>query len=517
MKRAAVTTISPSELEVENRLLREEVAALKHQLAWFNRQLFGQKSEKRHIDPNPNQLSLLGKTPADLNREEEKQTIKSYQRGKGKKNRGDSVNDSGLRFDDSVEVKELRIIPDELRGPDAKQYEIIGEHKTFRLAQRPSSYFVMCYIEPVLKRKTDQQLIHHQSPSGIFDKSIVDVSFLAGMLVDKFVYHNPLYRQHQKLQTNGFKLARTTLTNWTKRSIELLEPIYQAHLAHILQSKVLAMDETPIKAGRKGKGKMNTGYFWPMYGDMDEVAFTFSPGRGRQHVFDTLDGFAGTLLTDGYSAYERFAQQKQSVIHAQCWAHTRRGFEKARDIEPVASAEALQLIGEIYRHEKLIRERRLRDEEKLRYRTTHTLPLVETFFAWCYEQSQREDLLNSNPLAKALTYVRGREAPLKVFLNDPDVQPDTNHLERALRVIPMGRKNWLFSWTEVGAKQVGMIQSLLVTCRLHDINPYTYLVDVLQRVSLHPASEVEALTPRIWKERFASNPLKSDLDMLDIH
>ena len=93
---------------------------------------------------------------------------------------------------------------------------------------------------------------------------------------------------------------------------------------------------------------------------------------------------------------------------------------------------------------------------------------------------------------------------------------DTNHLERALRVIPMGRKNWLFSWTEVGAKHIGIIQSLLVTCRLHDINPYTYLVDVLQRVSLHPANKVHELTPRHWKEQFAHTPMQSDMERLRI-
>src|SRR5271168_1044970 len=75
----------------------------------------------------------------------------------------------------------------------------------------------------------------------------------------------------------------------------------------------------------------------------------------------------------------------------------------------------------------------------------------------------------------------------------PDVAMDTNHLERALRVIPMGRRNWLFTWTELGAKHVGIVQSLLVTCRLHDINPYDYFVDVLQRVGQHPASLVHQL------------------------
>ena len=103
---------------------------------------------------------------------------------------------------------------------------------------------------------------------------------------------------------------------------------------------------------------------------------------------------------------------------------------------------------------------------------------------------------------------------LRVFLGDPDVPIDTNHLERGLRPIPMGKKNWLFCWTEIGAEQVGIIQSLLVTCKLHGVDPYTYLVDVLQRISIHPASRVEELTPREWKNRFADSPLQSDLSLL---
>ena len=98
-----------------------------------------------------------------------------------------------------------------------------------------------------------------------------------------------------------------------------------------------------------------------------------------------------------------------------------------------------------------------------------------------------------------------------MFLSDPDVPIDTNHLERGLRVIPTGKKSWLFCWTEIGAKRVGVIQSLLVTCKLQGVDPYTYLVDVLQRISEHPASRVIELTPREWKTKFADNPMKSGL------
>jgi hypothetical protein len=118
-------------------------------------------------------------------------------------------------------------------------------------------------------------------------------------------------------------------------------------------------------------------------------------------------------------------------------------------------------------------------------------------------------------LTKALAYARERRAGLEVFLSDPGVPMDTNHLERALRVIPLGKKNWLFCWTEAGAEQLGIVQSLIATCRLHGIDPYTYLVDVLQRVGEHPASRVAELTPRLWKQHFAQAPLRSDLHNVD--
>ena len=114
---------------------------------------------------------------------------------------------------------------------------------------------------------------------------------------------------------------------------------------------------------------------------------------------------------------------------------------------------------------------------------------------------------------KAVVYALKREEELKVFLSHPEVPMDTNHNERALRVIPMGRRNYLFCWTELGAECVGKIQSLLVTCKLHEIDPYVYLVDVLQRIQTHPMSRIEELTPRVWKQMFSSNPMISPLQM----
>jgi hypothetical protein len=228
------------------------------------------------------------------------------------------------------------------------------------------------------------------------------------------------------------------------------------------------MDETPIKAGRKKKGKMRQACFWPLYGDADEIVFHDAPSRAHEHVQAFLGDFNGTLLSDGYEAYAAYARQKERVTHAQCWSHCRRGFEKSQNSDPSASDEALALIGALYRHEQIMRERKLEGEQKLAYRTQHSEPVVKAFWVWCDDQCHRSDLLPSSPLSKALKYAMARKASLEVFLADPAVPIDTNHLERGLRVIPTGKKNWLFCWTEIGAERVGIIQSLLVTCRLQD-------------------------------------------------
>ncbi len=509
-----VPTINPQQhakLCADYEQIRAERDALKQELDWFKRQLFGRKSEKRLIE-HPDQMdlgALLGDA-APPSAPEPTEKI-SYTRRKGKQRRDEDVTDSGLRFDERVPIETIELSAPQLNGADADQYEVIDYKITRRLAQRSGSYVVLEYRRPLIRDKRASSLMEVPAPSAVFDNSLADVSLLAGILVDKFLYHLPLYRQHQRLADAGITLSRSTLTNYVQRAIGLLEPIYDAQWQHILQSRVLAMDETPIKAGKAGRGKLKQTWYWPVYGEADEICFSWSRSRGKAHVVDQLGAFAGTLLSDGYAAYDAYAKTRPKVTQAQCWAHTRRYFERALDSDP-AAAEALEIIGALYQVEAQIRERDLQDQAKLDYRSRHALPVVDAFFAWVHAQRQRTDLVNSAPLAKALVYADNHQAQLRVYLVDPAVAIDTNHLERALRVIPLCRYNWLFCWSEIGAEQVGIIQSLLSTCRLHDVDPYTYLVDVLQRIALHPAKDAEQLTPRRWKVLYADNPLRSDLE-----
>jgi hypothetical protein len=328
-------------------------------------------------------------------------------------------------------------------------------------------------------------------------------------LIDKFRYHIPLYRQHQRMQAAGLTISRSSLSNWVHRTIGFLTPIYQSQLDSILRSQVLAMDETPIRAGRKSKGKMRQAYFWPIYGDQHEVAFPYAPSRAHNHATSILGEYCGTLISDGYQAYDDYAARREEVVHAQCWVHVRRGFVKAENVEPERCAEAIERIADLYQIEKEIREKNLEGEAKQEVRGEKSRILVAKFFEWLKGELVAGALLPKDPFTKAANYALKRKQALEVFLADPDVPMDTNHLERALRVIPMGRKNWLFCWTEIGAEKVGQIQSLIATCVLHDVDPYTYLVDVLQRIDTHPQSQVSELTPRLWKENFGRAPMRS--------
>ena len=515
-----------TKLADQNARLSLEVTELRDQLAWFKRQLFGQKSERRAVEPSPDQ-GVLGAGFAalpDSQPDAKKSTVQGHTR-QAKAKSPNAADESTLFFDENkLPIEVIRLDAPEIAGLSADQYEVISEKVSYRLAQRPGSFVVLKYLRPVIKLLAEQttksslpSLHCAPAPAGVLEGSRADVSFIAGMLIDKLVYHLPLHRQHQRGAASGLKVSRPWYTQLAQSAIAMLEPIATAQLDSIRMSRVIAMDETPIKAGVVSPGKMRSAYFWPIYGLHDEVCFTYYPDRKAsnvQHALGLSPPDGAVLLSDGYSAYASYAK-KMGLTHAQCWAHARRNFFEAQQSEPKEANQALDMIGQLYEVEAQIRQSQLTGQltgkDKQAMRQAQSRPIVEKFFKWVDKQFENQGFLPRSLLTKALGYARERADGLAVFLNDADVPIDTNHLERALRAIPMGRKNWMFCWTELGAQHIGIMQSLLVTCKLHDLDPYDYLVDVLQRVSIHPQSKVHELTPRHWKRLFADNPLRSDL------
>ncbi|XXG32284.1 MAG: IS66 family transposase [Ferrovum myxofaciens] len=401
------------------------MSQLKRQLEWFRRHLFGQKSERRNPDLYSLQLAFSdlggeGNTPLPA---PDTQTVAAHSRNKPAK--PTPPTEDGLFFDESkLPVETITLPCKEAEGLDPAQYEIVSEKVSHRLAQRPASYVILKYVRPVIKLKETQTLVCAPAPQGVLDNSRADVSFLAGMVVDKFLYHLPLYRQHQRLGSNGVTVSRPWLTQLTHAALELLRPIHQAQLESIRTSRVITMDETPVKAGRTDQGQMKTGYFWPVYGEQDEICFLFYPDRQHKRVAQALQSehapADAVLLTDGYGAYAKYATQL-GLTHAQCWVHSRRKFHNARGVEPERAEIALNLIGQISSRGGRHPRRTTHGEGEAVPPTEAQQACGESFFAWIEEQFRKQDFLPSSPLTEAMGYAREREAGLRVFLNDPEV------------------------------------------------------------------------------------------------
>ncbi len=225
MKTTETTPLQQDKIQV----LEEHIAVLEQQLDWFKRQLFGRKSEKQLLDEISAQGSLFA-TDKDVASIDTTTDIKAHKRKSNKQLNGDEVNDTGLRFDASVPTKVIDMPAPELQGEDADNYEIIGYKETNRLAQQPGSYTVLIYRRPVVRHKSEQTIKATPAPSNVLEGCYADVSLIAGLMVDKGVYHLPLYRQHQRMIDSGVHISRATLINWVQKGIELLRPIYQANL-----------------------------------------------------------------------------------------------------------------------------------------------------------------------------------------------------------------------------------------------------------------------------------------------
>ena len=432
------------EVSTENADLRQEVSKLKpeneylkKQVSFFKKQLFGAKSEKRFcIDFNSKQLylgELLFGEPKEKEEPKPETEDISYSRTKRKKGKlSGNVNESGgLQFSEDVPVVTVKLPNPELEGLSEEDYEVIKTTKSYTLAQQPIVYTVIEYVQDTVKIKESKKIsINPKFPSPL-EGSYADVSLLANILVDKFCYHLPLYRQHQRIKSSGIRINRANLTNYVHKSLDLLSPIYKAQLASIKEGEVIWMDETPMKAGvSKNKRQMKSGYLWSVYGSRDEVAFHYSPSRGQKVIQEILDDdFSGVLQTDDHSAYSSYVSKMDDIEHALCWSHLRRKILKAEESEPELVEKALCFIRKLYSIEE--KGKKLEAEKLLKLRGDKSKLIVDAFFEWLRVSFSENVLLPSNAFTEGANYALSNEEALRVFLANPSVSLDTNHLECA--------------------------------------------------------------------------------------
>jgi transposase len=488
------TTTDKYESEIKS--YESRILFLERRIAWYENQYFGSKSEKL-IPQDPRQSSFFD-VPEEPPRESV--TVREFERTCRRKPT-DTSEENTLRFGENVPVEEEIILPEEVKGLSEEQYEIIGEKVTERLVQTPCQFRVKRTIRKTVKIKGTKTLHTAPAPYAIIDRSFADVSFLTGMLVDKFLYHLPLYRQHQRLERADVHISRMQMSRLVHRSLEILEPVYKAILSNVISRDLVFMDETPIKAGRKIKGKMHTAYFWPVLAE-NQVAFVYSSSRAYGNVSEILGDKCKKLLSDGYGAYEQYVKSREGeVVHAQCWAHARRKFFEAKKYAPPECEKVLLLIADLFQIEKALKDKP--PDEVLSGRREYGTRIVYEIFEYLDSIWFEGVLDKRSPLGEAVSYSRNLKEGLTVFLEHADIPLSNNELERTIRPVAVGRKNWLFCWSEIGAKYTAIAFSLIESCKMNNINPWDYLMDVLPRLDSHPATKIYQITPKHWKDLMA--------------
>lgn len=479
---------------------KAKIQELEDRITWFVKQIHGAKSERREYDDDTlfpkqsEQLKLLALAEQPAIVQEVPAQATTPRKKSFKVIPIDNASQSGLRYSKELEVVDVPVANPVTKGLAESEYTVISERVAEKLCQRKSSYYIKRYKQKVIKLKESGEIIQDGAPEKVILSAQADLSLLVGMTVDKFVYHLPLYRQHLRMAAQGITISRASLTLWVHDFIDLFEPIYDVLQKSILAGQLISMDETPHKAGRSN-GKMDQCYYWFLYGQLKEVYIHHNASRGKEVIKQLLmKGFTGTLLSDGYPAYDAIAEELQ-LIHANCMAHARRKFIEAEEQEPVSSKQAVALIRQMYeKEEKAPKDDR---QKRLDYRLREIKPLVDEFFDWLELESARLTGLPGTKYSEAVNYALTRKASLSVFLTNPDVPIDNNHTERAVRPLVMGRKNYLFCWSEVGAEKVAIIQSIILTCQLNGIDPWEYLTDVAPQIA-KDYSKAALLTPRLW-------------------
>ena len=470
-------------LLADNQLLKEEVAELK-------RLIYGSKRE-RFVPTKKDDAQLSLELEAETTDEEQavvKQTV-SYQRAvqrAGKKPVRQSFPDHLPRIDVVLEPEE-----------DVSSMRKIGEEITEELDLEPARLFVRRYIRP--RYVSVGESFHIADlPARPIEKGIPGPGLLAQILVDKFVYHLPFYRQAQRYERLGMKIPSSTLNGWLPAACNLLEPLYLALKFEVLKSTYLQGDETPIPVlDKQKKGKTHQGYHWVYYSPEEKlVLFDYQKGRSREGPKQLLKDYQGYLQTDGYQAYDQFGD-KENIVLVGCLAHARRKFEHAKDSEPTRSGQALLLIQQLYAVERQAREQNLNHGQRYQLRQEKSVPVMDALEQWMVDEYPK--VLPKSAIGKAFYYLIGRYNKIYVYLQDGRLEIDNNLIENSIRPVALGRKNYLFAGSHSGAEKAAMVYSLLGSCKLQNINPYDYLQDVLERLPEHPVNRLCELLPPNWK------------------
>ena len=313
---------------------------------------------------------------------------------------------------------------------------------------------------------------------------------MAWIAAAKFAWGSTLYRQAQILAGHGLNIDRQTLARWMKQAAWTVKGLYELQLAAMHSHPRLFCDETPVRVLDPGRGRTKICQFWAHATDdrswkgpaPPAVAYVFAGGRGKKEIAAQLTGFEGVLQVDGYAAYTSLAGDKKNagkIRLAFCLVHARRNFvDVHKTTNSPFAKEVIERIAAVYAIEKRIRG--LDADRRRAVRQAETKPLMEALKARL--EATKDGISRQSTLVGAIDYALERWAGLTLFLEDGRLEPDTNIVERSIRHISIEKKNSLFCGNEGGGETWAILASLLNTCKLHGVDPETYLTDILERM-----------------------------------
>ena len=492
-------------LKAENAELRNELKRLGEQLAWFQRQVFGQKSE-RLVDL-PGQADLLPGLELPAPEEPPAESVQVPTHTRRKTPRKGSCT---MVLPDHLErVERVIDVPESERTlPDGRQMVRAGEDQSEKLAYRPSEYYVLVTTRPKYVDPTDPSLgvVQESMPGTLIEGSKFDTSFMAHVVEEKFAFHMPLYRIEEKLAGRDIRVTRQTLSQLVKTCGERVLPLFRLMVAYVLQQRYLFTDDTPVKL--QAKGKCREARMWIYVGALPNAPpyhiYEFTEDRGHRHPLAFLESFEGVIHADAFAAYEKLDGDPTKPIRwAACWAHARRKFENAQSGNNDLRLWVLRQMRYLFMYERVAWAR---DEvERLRIRQERQAPIVEEIFRRLREVLVSGSLLPKSKLAKALGYMLSRKDNFTLYLTDPNLRMDNNTAERGIRKLTIGRKNWMFIGSPKAGESMAALLSLVQTCRALDIRPWEYLQDIFDRLLDHPDRHLDELLPDRWKAQRESH------------
>jgi len=306
--------------------------------------------------------------------------------------------------------------------------------------------------------------------------------------------HLPLHRLETIFARNGFELDRSTMSLWMADVARLARPIYDRMVRRVLQSHVLATDDTVMPLLEPGKARQAR--MWIYQGDADHPynVFDFTVSRSRDGPTRFLKDFRRTLLADAYGGYDGIVVNHE-LPRGGCWAHARRKFVDAQPTAPdLARAIVLRIKG-VFDVEA--RAADMTVEQRLVLRQSESRPIIDALHTLL--RDQKATLLPKHPMAQAIGYTLNQWQELTLFLSDGALPIHNNLAEQQMKRIALLRKNALFVATLNGGDTAAVISSLTSTCHRHEINPQTYLTQLLANLPTTPVSRLDEWLPDQWK------------------